>query len=642
MVFTLICEKIKKHFKTVAAIVFATLLILALVLELSLFVFRRDIQSDGKTTVITDLPDFVTVDCTFNGTNYNVTGQDPQIVYTGFAQKTKYVVLTLKNPLTTKLDIQIYYGTQSFGFSEENTVKATLPALQKQIVLEMNEAELLSFRLDLSRSADIESVELFDSETTFKLRAVNSFSILRVLIMFLGFSLLIVLGYVWYKRKDNEGSLKLCELVFLISVFVYYFLWSITQYINYAPDEMMRLDINFFLFENNRLPVGDELLNPIWGFSYAHIPTMLCNILGYFFMLLVSPFTQDALYLVFASRMVSVLAGVGTVYFVIKAANLLFDSSAKWLMIVLTAFIPQFAFLSSYVNNDILAVFGTSIIFYVWIYVLKNRWNYRIATLLVMGLSVCALSYYYSYAWILISVVFCIVTYFKQNPRDYRGFFKLGGYVVAFTLVLVSYLFVRHLVLYGDLLGMSTGQIYGELHAAPGMKPSERFSLSEQGVSLGDMLFKDPYNWIASTVTSFFAVFGYMAYPAPTSVIDFYKIIFFLGIIAFVAFFARKLIKKKKLAFNTVLLYTSLAVISFITILLRIYNSYTDDFQAQGKYCYPALIPIVLVVSRGIDYLIKLLPKEKHRYFVLGSIITSFIIVSLLVFKIVFVESCIV
>ena len=105
MVFTLICEKIKKHFKTVAAMIFATLLILALVLELSLFVFSRDIQSEGKTTVITDLPDFVTVDCTFNGTNYNVTGQDPQIVYTGFAQKTKYVVLTLKNPLTTKLDI---------------------------------------------------------------------------------------------------------------------------------------------------------------------------------------------------------------------------------------------------------------------------------------------------------------------------------------------------------------------------------------------------------------------------------------------------------------------------------------------------------------------------------------------------------
>ena len=642
MVLTVICEKIKKHFKAVASIIFSTLLILALILELSLFVFRKDIQSDGKTTVITDLPDFVTVDCTFDGSNYSVTGQDPQIVYTGFAQKTKYVVLTLKNPLTTKLDIQIYYGTQSFGFSEENTVKATMPALQKQIVLELNEAELLSLRLDLSRSALIESVELFDSEATFKLRAVNSFNILRVLIMFLGFSLLIILGYVWYKRKDNEGSLKLYELVFLIVIFVYYFLWSVTQYINYAPDEMMRLDINFFLFENNRLPVGDELLNPIWGFSYAHIPTMLCNILGYFFMLLVSPFSQDALYLVFASRMVSVLAGVGTVYFIIKAANLLFNSSAKWLMIVLTAFIPQFAFLSSYVNNDILAVFGTSIIFYVWIYVLKNRWGYRIATLLVMGLSVCALSYYNSYGWILISIVFCIVTYFKQNPRDYRGFFKLGGYVAGFTRILVSYLFVRHLVLYGDLLGMSTGQIYGELHAAPGMKPSERFSLAEQGVSLGDMLFREPYLWVESTTNSFFAVFGYMTYPAPESVIDFYKIIFFFGMLAFIAFFAKRIIKKEKPVFDSILLYSLLAIVAIITVLLSLYNSYSNDFQPQGRYCYPALIPIVLVVSRGIDYLIKLLPKEKHRYFVLGSIITSFIIVSLLVFKIVFVESCIV
>ena len=166
------------------------------------------------------------------------------------------------------------------------------------------------------------------------------------------------------------------------------------QHINYAPDELMRLDVNFFLFEHGRLPVGDELTHPIWGFSYAHTPTMLCNVLGYIFMCVMAPFSEEAIMLVIASRMVSVLAGVGTVYFVIKTSKMLFDTPSRWIMIILCSFIPQFAFLSSYVNNDSLAVFGSAMIFYCWVYVLKNLWNYKIAFLLVIGMSVCALSYY--------------------------------------------------------------------------------------------------------------------------------------------------------------------------------------------------------------------------------------------------------
>ena len=310
-------------------------------------------------------------------------------------------------------------------------------------------------------------------------------------------------------------------------------------------------------------------------------------------------------------------------------------------MIILCSFIPQFAFLSSYVNNDSLAVFGSAMIFYTWIYVLKNKWNYRIALLLVLGMSVCATSYFNSYGWILMSIPFLIITYFRDNPKKYREFFKFAGSIAALTVVLISYLFIRHLVLYGDLLGMSTGAEYGEIYAQPGMKPSERFSLSEQGVGIMTMLFDAPYEWIAISAKSFFAAFGFMEFHAPAEVYIFYGIIFGLGASAFVAFALYKLIKKRKIEFNTLLLYSCAAAVSAITVFLSIYNSYFNDFQPQGRYCYPALIPIVLVVSRGLDYLIGLFKNENYRYFAIGALCSSFTVVSLLVFKTVFAQSLI-
>ena len=480
-----------------------------------------------------------------------------------------------------------------------------------------------------------------DAKAVSGLHIVDSFSFARFIIMCIAFALVVVLAYGWYVRRGKENTLNPVELGFVLVCFVFYTIWNLTQFINYAPDEMMRLDVTFFLFEHNRLPVGDELTHLIWGFSYAHMPTMLCNVIGYLFMCLASPFTAETLNLVFAARMVSVLAGTGTVYFVIKAAKLLFDSPSKWMMIVFAAFIPQFAFLASYVNNDSLAVFGSAMIFYVWVYVIKNKWTYGISALLVIGMSVCALSYYNSYGWILASIVFFVITYFKQNPEKYLDFIKLGGFIAAFTVVLISYLFVRHLVLYGDILGMSTGAYYGELYAQPGMKPSERFSLSEQGVGLMDMLFGNSYAWVASTVKSFFAAFGYMQYFAPEDMYTFYYIVFGAGVIGFIALLTFKIMKRQKIQFDIMLLYALAAGVAMITVFLSIYNSYFNDFQAQGRYCYPALIPVVLIVSRGLDYLVNLFKKESYRYFAVGTICSTFIVVSLLVFKIVFVQSCI-
>jgi len=636
-------EHLKDKLKSKKTLLLVALLLLAIAMELLMFVCEPCIWSFGTHTVLTDKTKYtpISIDCDFDGEKYTVTGADPQIIYTGLAQGTAYAVLELKKAPTTRTDVTLYYATATAGFSEETALTEEITAFTKRVVIQVPAEELVSARFDIGQNVEISSITLFDSKAMPGLHAVNSFSFARVVILFAVMALIAVLAYTWYRGRDKASSLTLSELLFIIGCFVFYTVWNVTQFINYAPDELMRLDVTFFLYENHRLPVGDELTHPIWGFSYAHMPTMLCNVLGYLFMLLMTPFSTEAIYLVIAARTVSVLAGVGTVYFVIKAAKLLFNSPSRWIMILLVALMPQFAFLSSYVNNDSLAVFGSAIIFYVWVYVIKNKWTYGISALLVVGMATCALSYYNSYGWILLSIPFFIITYLKQNPGKYRDLFKLAGIIAILTAASIGYFFIRHFVLYGDLLGMSTGQVYGELYAQPGMKPSERFSLSELGVGVWDMLFGKQYSWIAASARSFVAAFGYMQYFAPGDVYSYYGILFGIGALGFIALVMYRLIKRKKPHFYTVLLYSFVTAVAVITVFLSIYNSYFNDFQAQGRYCYPALIPIALVISCGFEYLIGLIKEEKHRYFAIGAVCSTFVVVSLLVFKVVFVQSCI-
>lgn len=440
--------------------------------------------------------------------------------------------------------------------------------------------------------------------------------------------------------KKNDRMLSWFEWFFCFAVFVFYFIWAVLQKYNYAPDEYMRYDVTMFLFNNNRLPVGDELLSFWWGFSYAHLPAVLCNQLGYVFMKIASIFTTTEFHLLVAARMVSVFCGTGAVYYTIKISKQLFKSPARWIMIVLIAFMPQYAFLSSYVNNDIVAFFGISMIMYAWVLSIKDNWNFKNGTLLSVGMSVCALAYYNSYAWILFSIFFFIITYFLQNRNDYKGFAKISGFIIIFTLALIGYSFIRHLVIYGDLLGIETSHKYGELYAHESLKPSNRFSLYEQGVSIFDMLFSLQYKWVYVTVKSFIAVFGYMTIDCPNYVYVCILLIFVIGIIGFVVRFVDKIIiKKHKLKPIILVFYICLALSGIVTVLLSIRNSYCTDFQPQGRYCYPAFLPLAFAVTKGFETLLNLLKKLKIRCYAVTAICVAFIFISLYIFNTTFLPS---
>ena len=205
------------------------------------------------------------------------------------------------------------------------------------------------------------------------------------------------------KTEAHQRKLTAGETIWVIGLFFLFFFLSMKKEFNYAPDELMRYQIPEYIFRHNALPNGnmEELRNEIWGFSYAYYPFFLGPLLSAGFMKIVSVFTVDPFALVVAARFTSVLSGVAVTYFAIKIAKELFDKNTKWIFITFTTLIPQFIFLTTYVNNDVIAVAGSAMIVYAWILGIRERWEWKSCVLLAVGIGVCALSYYNSYGILL-------------------------------------------------------------------------------------------------------------------------------------------------------------------------------------------------------------------------------------------------
>lgn len=625
---------------------YAVAVVIALVFSITVegVVFMRDAAFDykGDPVSLLDPNNCQTVISGYNvsGNRYEPTDGDPQLVFTSLNRKVDSVLISFTEREFNNTEIQIFYKVGGEEFSEANsTGRRAVPFAASYIILELPCAEYEELRIDIDGSFSLEGITVCDGPITVARVKTQSFSFLRFLVMFLAVGAALAVFIYWLGAKKNERSITKFEFLFCLVCFAFYFLWAVTKQYNYAPDEAMRFDVTRFLFEHNRLPVGDELLSE-WGFSYAHLPAVLCNQLGYVFMKLASIFTSNEFYLLLSARMVSVCCATGAVYFIIKITKLLFKSPARWIMIVMISFMPQYCFLASYVNNDSVAFFGISMIVYAWLLGINDNWNYKIMTLLSLGISVCALSYYNSYAWILFSILFFVITYFYKNPKDYKGFTKLTGFIVGLTFLLIGYCFIRHLVIYGDLLGFNTTHKYGELYAVEALKPSNRFTLQERGISLKDMLLDPKYTWLDTSFRSFVGAFGYMQFWCPDYIYDLAKWFIIIGGIGFIGKTVYDLlIKRCRPNFLLWVLYISMAVCAVVTVALSIGNSYATDFQSQGRYCYPAFLPLAFFVAKGYEGILRLFRSSQHKYAVTAVLCTAFIGISLYVFKSVYLPT---
>ncbi len=425
-------------------------------------------------------------------------------------------------------------------------------------------------------------------------------------------------------------------IAFTLLAFGLYLYWASILPFDAAPDESMRYQIPQYIYNNWRLPHGGDpaIRNAAWGISYAFTP-ILSYMVGALFMKITSFFTADAAALLLSARLVSVLCNTGTVIVCFLIAGRLFKGLYRWLFVCFVAFLPQFMFIGAYVNNDSLAIFSTALIVYAWIRTLSSGWARPDCVLLAVGVSLCSLSYYNAYGFILCSILLYLADRFlaykalrcTAKSRPAREFWRetgcRAGLMAGLVLLLAGWWFIHNAVIYqGDILGMRTSDYYGELYGVGGCKPSLSNSASHMHWSLWRLLVTE--QWLWKSYKSYIGCFGYMNVWLDKRVYLFFTLLWSLALTGLLSL---TLIHKDRRPFASITkqgLFTGALLLALpIPFFLSLYYTFFNNLQPQGRYLLPMIIPMMAFVTRGLQQLIDRLFPKKQVQTAIGSVICA-------------------
>ncbi|MBI4899154.1 MAG: hypothetical protein HY829_01610 [Actinobacteria bacterium] len=423
---------------------------------------------------------------------------------------------------------------------------------------------------------------------------------------------------------------RLLPVTFIVACFVLYTTWAWTVPFDAAPDENMRYRLVRYISERHVIPSGTDpaTRDAIWGTSYAFEP-ILAALVAALLRSIASLFSTDGHVLYLASRFASVIFGTGTVALSILISRRLLHGIWRWFFVAFIALLPQLAFLSCYLNSDSLAIFSAALIIYAWLRGLRDGWGTGNVLLLGLAISVCLLSYFTAYGFVLLSVVVYLADRLRawrrapvgERPAHLRQTLVQLGMICAVVLVLAGWWFIRNAYLYnGDFLGLRTSGEQGMLYGRDFAKPGASSALAK-GWGLWDMLVH--HGWIVITGMSSVGLFGYKTVRLPAAIYGGYAAITVAGMGALVPGVVRwgarrgtkageqgtsgaedlELSAPGLTSWDQGLLHGVLLVAIPIPVALSIYHSYTQDFQPQGRYVLPMLLPVAYFVARGFEQL---------------------------------------
>ena len=402
----------------------------------------------------------------------------------------------------------------------------------------------------------------------------------------------------------QAGARRRNIFIYLGVLFFVYSLWAIILPYTYyaAPDEFSRLKIIDFIANNNALPTGFEAETRVeyWGMSYAFVP-YIPQMFGALFLKIARKFTENPLLLFYACRLPSILCGLGTVWFAYLTSDRLFKNNPriKIFVIAFVSLLPQFVFVSSYINNDCFAVFAATAVVYAWVNGIDKNWDIKSCVILAVTLGVCLLSYYNAFGFIILSVLLWlfVVLKKKENRKNIKSVLGKVALIAAVVLLVAGWWYVRSAVLYdGDVLGMKTTEQMSEQYGDPPQKPSNRPTYKNAGKGVVAMLREN--EWGKMTFQSFVCSLGPLKVFLSEKWYDAFKIIIAVGILGFV-FGALKALIKRKAVYNSIVLKLALVLGIGLTIFLSIYRSWGTDYQPQGRYVMPILVPLALLMAFG-------------------------------------------
>lgn len=406
------------------------------------------------------------------------------------------------------------------------------------------------------------------------------------------------------------------------------------------PDEHSRYKVPLYICNHGTLPTGfeDELLSGDCKWTYGFY-TLLPYMVQGGVMRFVRLFTDSSLTLLYAARLVNVTIGLIMAYIVLLLGKKLFrDSRARWLFCFLITFLPQSIFLHTYVNPDSMCLLSTALMLYGLVCGYQDNFSLRSCAFLTVGVILCALSYYNAYGFILGSIIlFC--AYFLKHENgtwhyDVKDFLKKGIPICAVVLLCISWSFIRNYILYdGDFIGLTTMQDFIKSNGIA------RDTYASRGEPLTALLFRP--NFFPKIAVSFIASYGSGTLYAPIPVYLFYLLVFAAGIIGMLFVRDRQAAPSPtekscpnaschEKSFRRKLFHGVMIFCIAMPLLLLVRYAYAVDFQAQGRYIMPCIIPLMYYVSRGLEKLPLLRDVSEKRKNILCAILLLGILISLL------------
>ncbi len=298
-----------------------------------------------------------------------------------------------------------------------------------------------------------------------------------------------------------------------------------------------------------------------------------------------------------ALRFVSVLFGAGIVVLAYGVARLLFPKQV-WLALttaVLVAFLPQHLSIMASLNNDSLAELLIAAILYTLVWwtapdapsngrrdIARQRDAAALPLLgLLLGLGFLTKGANYLTAPLIVLVLLW------QYGRDWRSLLRAGLLVFAPAFLLGVLWWGRNLAVYGgwDFLGKAAHDsvVVGQPRTAEWIA---RFGLADT-----------VEQFVRTTFNSFWGQFGWMAVPLPPRV---YLLLLLLLVTAVTGLIVWAVYGRKRDEGR----YGRIHLLLFLLLLLMtasLHIGYNFTFvQRQGRYLYPALIPIALGMAVGL------------------------------------------
>lgn len=267
---------------------------------------------------------------------------------------------------------------------------------------------------------------------------------------------------------------------------------------------------------------------------------------------------------------------------------------------------PQLWYVFSYVNGDAFPFFVSYLIalllfcredsketFFCSTPCSGNWYRGAVLGILIALLLLSKLNYLVFVAFLCTFALYAI--FFKSEKQNRFYIFKMWMFVffVAFCICAPRYIYD---VSINDFHKSDKLATWSQAYAKPQYKNGTKgepptyygYNLRSKGVSVAS-LFQSPWEWQSVSFKSFVGLYGWMKIASPPWYYTMMALlwIFLIGVLFFLFF-------KNYQSLDVPLLCITFFFI-LMTIIQSIYNSWCNDFQAQGRYFFPAL-PLVFVI----------------------------------------------